>query len=286
MKNLITRALSGTVYVCLIVGSIVFAKVTEIPFAVLFALFVVVGMYEALKLTSSKPSTNLSLTGVLDILCGLALFFGVYFGLTDAKFFLLLPLSFLILRLVIQLYRPAENAISAYLRSFFALIYVSLPLSLLWFVLTNSNILLLSVFVFIWVNDTGAYCVGSLLGRHKLFPRVSPGKSWEGSIGGAFFVLLAAWGIGWFDNMQVCDLDHQSPIFRGLLTIPEWAGLGLTVVVFGTWGDLVESLFKRTLGIKDSGSILPGHGGMLDRFDSSLLAIPAAVVYLYTLTLL
>ena len=152
--------------------------------------------------------------------------------------------------------------------------------------MTFNTKLPLSVFVFLWVNDTGAYCVGSLLGRHKLFPRVSPGKSWEGSIGGAFFVLLAAWGIGWLDNMQVCDLDHQSPIFRGLLTIPEWAGLGLIVVVFGTWGDLVESLFKRTLGIKDSGSILPGHGGMLDRFDSSLLAIPAAVVYLYTLTLL
>jgi phosphatidate cytidylyltransferase len=122
------------------------------------------------------------------------------------------------------------------------------------------------------VNDSGAYCCGSLLGRHKLFPRISPGKSWEGSIGGAVFVLVAAWAISSF-------LDGQ------MLTLPEWLGLGLTVVVFGTWGDLVESLFKRTLGIKDSGNILPGHGGMLDRFDSSLLAIPAAVVYLYTLSL-
>ena len=122
------------------------------------------------------------------------------------------------------------------------------------------------------MNDSGAYCCGSLLGRHKLFPRISPGKSWEGSIGGAVFVLVAAWAISSF-------LDGQ------MLTLPEWLGLGLTVVVFGTWGDLVESLFKRTLGIKDSGNILPGHGGMLDRFDSSLLAIPAAVVYLYTLSL-
>ena len=122
------------------------------------------------------------------------------------------------------------------------------------------------------MNDSGAYCCGSLLGRHKLFPRISPGKSWEGSIGGAVFVLVVAWAISSF-------LDGQ------MLTLPEWLGLGLTVVVFGTWGDLVESLFKRTLGIKDSGNILPGHGGMLDRFDSSLLAIPAAVVYLYTLSL-
>jgi phosphatidate cytidylyltransferase len=85
-------------------------------------------------------------------------------------------------------------------------------------------------------------------------------------------VLAAAWAISYY-------LDDR------MLTMPEWLGLGLVVVVFGTWGDLIESLFKRTLGIKDSGNILPGHGGMLDRFDSSLLAIPAAVVYLYTLSL-
>jgi phosphatidate cytidylyltransferase len=135
-----------------------------------------------------------------------------------------------------------------------------------------NTLLPLSVFVFLWVNDTGAYCVGSLLGRHKLFPRISPGKSWEGSIGGAVFVLAAAWAVSYF-------LDDM------MLNLYEWLGLGLVVVVFGTWGDLVESLFKRTLGVKDSGSILPGHGGMLDRFDSSLLAIPAAVIYLYTLSL-
>lgn len=85
-------------------------------------------------------------------------------------------------------------------------------------------------------------------------------------------MLAAAWAISYY-------LDDR------LLTMPEWLGLGLVVVIFGTWGDLIESLFKRTLGIKDSGNILPGHGGMLDRFDSSLLAIPAAVVYLYTLSL-
>jgi phosphatidate cytidylyltransferase len=159
--------------------------------------------------------------------------------------------------------------------------YIALPFSLLNVLaftttpegrVSFNTLLPLSVFVFLWTNDTGAYCVGSLLGRHKLFPRVSPGKSWEGSIGGAVFVLAIAYAISYF-------LDGV------MLTTPEWLGLGLVVVVFGTWGDLVESLFKRTLGIKDSGSILPGHGGMLDRFDSSLLAIPAAVVYLYTLSL-
>ena len=135
----------------------------------------------------------------------------------------------------------------------------------------------LSVFVFLWMNDTGAYLCGSLLGKHKLFPRISPGKSWEGSIGGAVLVIIVAVGI-WYLTEQYGVNDLQ-------LSMMEWIGMGLTVVVFGTWGDLIESLFKRTLGIKDSGTILPGHGGMLDRFDSSLLAIPATVVYLYTLTL-
>ena len=135
----------------------------------------------------------------------------------------------------------------------------------------------LSVFVFLWINDTGAYLCGSLLGRHKLFPRISPGKSWEGSIGGGILVMAIA-VLVWYLTEQYNMNDLQ-------LSAIEWAGLGLTVVIFGTWGDLIESLFKRTLGIKDSGNILPGHGGMLDRFDSSLLAIPAAVVYLYTLTM-
>jgi phosphatidate cytidylyltransferase len=160
--------------------------------------------------------------------------------------------------------------------------YIALPFSLINVLAFNATsegfvafntLLPLSIFVFLWVNDSGAYCVGSLIGRHKLFPRISPGKSWEGSIGGAVFVLAAAYAISYF-----LDTDQ-------MLAMPVWLGLGLVVVIFGTWGDLVESLFKRTLGIKDSGNILPGHGGMLDRFDSSLLAIPAAVIYLYTVSL-
>jgi phosphatidate cytidylyltransferase len=139
----------------------------------------------------------------------------------------------------------------------------------------------MSVFIFLWANDTGAYCAGSLFGRHKLFPRVSPGKTWEGSIGGAVIVLIIAAVISYFAGS-----DASLSTLNAQLSTLKWLGLGLVVVFFGTWGDLVESLFKRTLGIKDSGNILPGHGGMLDRFDSSLMAIPAAVIYLYTLQFL
>lgn len=125
-------------------------------------------------------------------------------------------------------------------------------------------------FIFNWVNDTGAYCTGMLFGKHKLFERISPKKSWEGSIGGGIFCIIASF-----------LLSHFFPF----MSTGVWIGLALTVVVFGTWGDLTESLLKRRLGIKDSGNILPGHGGMLDRFDSAILAIPAAVVYLYVVSL-
>ena len=140
----------------------------------------------------------------------------------------------------------------------------------------------LSIFVFLWCNDTGAYISGSLLGKHKLFPRVSPAKSWEGSIGGGIIVCLIAWLMSYIDHNNVLESFGATP--TGLSTL-QWIGLGLVVVFFGTWGDLVESLFKRTLGVKDSGNILPGHGGMLDRFDSSLMAIPAAVVYVMSVTM-
>ena len=164
--------------------------------------------------------------------------------------------------------------------------YIALPLSMINVLAFRQTpdgtthfyfLLPLSIFIFLWVNDSGAYCSGSLFGKHKLFPRISPGKTWEGSIGGGILVLLAAFLI-WF-------LESKGDNYSNL-NLVEWLGLGLTVVFFGTWGDLVESLFKRTLGIKDSGNLLPGHGGMLDRFDSSLMAIPAAVIYLYTITLI
>ena len=184
-----------------------------------------------------------------------------------------------------ELYMKTENAINGWAYTMLGQMYIALPFSTINVLAFNATpdgnvaynyMIPLCVFIFLWANDTGAYCSGSLFGKHKLFPRVSPGKSWEGSIGGAIIVLAVAWLIGY--------LDAQNGNTSGL-TIPQWMGLGLVVVVFGTWGDLVESLFKRTLGVKDSGNILPGHGGMLDRFDSSLMAMPAAVIYLYSLTL-
>jgi phosphatidate cytidylyltransferase len=152
---------------------------------------------------------------------------------------------------------------------------VALPFALMNGVLMHNRYLLLALFILLWVNDSGAYIVGSLTaklpkGNHKMFPRVSPAKSWEGLIGGFVFDLLAGYiffRVGWTSDLHLTAY----PLLNSLL-------FALTIGIFGTLGDLIESLFKRTLGVKDSGKFLPGHGGVLDRFDSLLLAVP--VVYL------
>jgi len=208
-------------------------------------------------------------------------FFGYCSGWTPTPAVFIPYLISVIYLLISELYLQRPCPIHNWAYTMMSQMYVALPFSMipvLGFMTDPGHptqlyyrfIFPLSVFIFLWTSDTGAYCFGSLLGKHRLFERISPKKSWEGSIGGALVSLGAA--------CIVAHFDHS-------LTLPQWLGFALVVVVFGTWGDLVESLLKRQLGIKDSGNILPGHGGMLDRFDSSLLAIPAAVVYLYTLTI-
>lgn len=224
---------------------------------------------------------------------------GVYFFLAVAGFCtgitpsaVFIPYLLTIIYLFIsELYTCNEDAINDWAYTMMSQMYIALPfacINVLAFRGTENGtiqfgmLLPLSIYIFLWINDTGAYLSGSLLGKHKLFPRISPGKSWEGSIGGGILVILVSILIHYIDseNMLECLNVPQTG-----LNMIQWIGLGIVVVFFGTWGDLVESLLKRTLGVKDSGTILPGHGGMLDRFDSSLMAIPAGVVYIYTLSL-
>ena len=294
MRNFIVRTITGVIFVAAIVASFLRPEAMVLLFSIVTGMTV----WEFTGLVNERE--HVTVNRFISTVAAVYFFYAMTYFCSDlyggaAKSVVFIPyLVTIIYMLIAELYLRQDDPIQDWAYTMLAQMYIALPFSLLNVLAFNATpdgqvafntLLPLSVFIFLWVNDTGAYCVGSLLGRHKLFPRISPGKSWEGSIGGAVFVLLVAWGIGWLDNMQVADMDHPSTLFTGMLSIPEWLGLGLVVVVFGTWGDLVESLFKRTLGIKDSGNILPGHGGMLDRFDSSLLAIPAAVVYLYTLSL-
>lgn len=274
-KNLITRSITGVLYVAIMVCG--FLRVEAmVP---LFALITGMTIWEYTGLINEKE--GISVNRLITTVAGVYLYLAVAawaFGLTQG-FAIMIPYVLTIVYLFIcELYTKTPDPIGDWAYAMLSQLYIALPLALINILAAmDSNveavlIIPLSIFIFLWVNDSGAYCFGSLFGRHKLFPRISPGKTWEGSIGGGILVLVVAALIS-----QLIDSGYNTLL---------WLGLGLTVVVFGTWGDLVESLFKRTLGIKDSGNILPGHGGMLDRFDSSLMAIPAAVVYLYIVAML
>lgn len=284
VKNLIIRAITGAVFVAIMVVGISFRPDMMI---LLFAAITGLTIWEFTGLVNQ--SENVAVNRFISTAAGIYFFLavaGYCSGLTPSAAFVPYLLTVVYL-LVSELYLKQTNPINNWAYTMLSQMYIALPFSMINVLAFRSTpdgnvtfewLLPLSLFIFLWTNDTGAYCSGSLLGRHKLFPRISPGKSWEGSIGGAVFVMIAAAIIYFLNVGQTDGLVAGMPLWQ-------WLGLGLVVVVFGTWGDLVESLFKRTLGIKDSGNILPGHGGMLDRFDSSLMAIPAAVVYLYTLQL-
>ena len=280
LTNMTVRAFTGVLFVTIMVTC--FFQPVAMVF--LFALITCLSLWEYSGLVNNIE--DVTINRFISTVAGVYLFLAISavnsgFVQTNAVF---MPYLLTIIYLFVsELYTKNKNAVHDLSYTMLGQMYVALPLSIInvlaFRTATDGNIhfyylLPLSVFIFLWTSDTGAYCVGSLFGKHKLFPRISPAKSWEGSIGGGTLVLVAAF--------LVSILDQSYGNLSGLNTL-QWLGLGLVVTIFGTWGDLVESLIKRTLGIKDSGTILPGHGGMLDRFDSSLLAIPASAVYIYTI---
>lgn len=277
MKNFIQRAITGILFVAVIIGCILY---NPLSFGILFAGITALTIREFVGLVNQKENVGVNRT--LTMIGGSYLFFaimGYCLNIYDSKIFIpyLVILIYIMIR---ELYLKQSNPIHNWAYSMMSQLYIALPFALLNVLafhmdITQSSvqynpIIPLSVFLFIWINDTGAYCVGSTCGKHRLFERISPKKSWEGSIGGGVLAILIS-----------LIMAHFYPF----MSVFAWIGFALTVVVFSTWGDLVESLFKRQLGIKDSGSILPGHGGWLDRFDSALLAIPAVVIYLYSISL-
>lgn len=283
-KNLIVRSITGVLYVSIMVAGFLNPRAMVLLFSVITGLCV----WEYTGLTNSYAE-NVQVNRFISTVAAVYLFVAVAAWRTGivGHFIVMVPYILSIVYLFVsELYTGNKNAINDWAYTMLGQFYIALPLSLINILafemapdgsgIRFDTLLPLSVFIFLWVNDTGAYCTGTLLGKHKLFPRISPAKSWEGSFGGAVLVLVVAAIIGYLANKSG---DPHT------LNTYQWIGLGAMVCIFGTWGDLVESLFKRTLGIKDSGNILPGHGGMLDRFDSSLMAIPAAVIYLYTITM-
>ena len=284
MKNLITRSITGVIFVTAIVVCFMRPEAMILLFALVTGL--TVWEYTGIVNGIENVCVNRFLATVAAVYFFLGMA-GFCAGIVPSAVFIPSLLT-VVYMFIAELYTKAPNPINNWAYTMLSQMYIALPFAMvnvLAFRGVGNGVVYnylapLSIFVFLWTNDTGAYLSGSLFGKHKLFPRVSPGKSWEGSIGGGLLVLLVAALVGMYQNSDMHETATEL-----ILTVPQWMGLGLVVVLFGTWGDLVESLFKRTIGIKDSGNILPGHGGMLDRFDSSLMAFPAAVIYLYTLTL-
>ncbi len=264
VKNLLIRSISGVVIVALLLGAVLCSDVT--CFLILF--LVALGCQVELLRTEQKAMPELSVKiGIIYaassyIVSALLLVTaGKVPAITAATLLLTL---FPFVRGGIQMYRIGKQPLQPVACETFALFYTAFPIMcLLQLSVTITEFsyrtLIALLFIFVWINDVGAYLIGTLCGRHKLFERLSPKKSWEGFFGGVIFATIAGAFAGYF-------WLHQTPAL--------WAAIAFAVAIAGVFGDLFESMLKRAAGIKDSGRIIPGHGGLLDRFDAFLFAAP------------
>lgn len=268
MNNLATRSLTAVFFVIAMVGS---ALLGQSAFSGLLLIITIYSLNEFIDLVSNENNQPAKWP---TLIAGGITYITLSAHAMDliAATFLLIIIPFVFMLFIIELWRNKSNPFTNIALGLTAVTYIALPFGLMIYFFDPVTLsgsyhygVVLGFLVILWLNDTGAYFVGSLIGKHKLFERISPGKTWEGSAGGAFFAVLTAWGISF--------------IFKQLDGM-QWMILAVLIVISGTLGDLVESMLKRSLGIKDSGTILPGHGGLLDRFDAVLLSVPFVFVYL------
>ncbi|MBR4995504.1 MAG: phosphatidate cytidylyltransferase [Alistipes sp.] len=275
MKNLIVRGVSGVVMLAVLLGAIL---TSQWGFTALMAAIAIGGMWEFYNFAEKagyKPMKVLGLfLGAVIFAIGLAasLFFNkgaegsgaVILSAAVAVLMLIVPVM-----AICELYRRSETPIANIATSVLGSLYVALPMALMLIIpllLANGKwnpwVVLFYIFI-IWANDVFAYLFGITLGRHRLFERISPKKSWEGFVGGLF----GAVAMGYVASVV---LDANPAM---------WMGLAMVAAISGVFGDLVESLFKRSIDIKDSGNFIPGHGGWLDRFDALIMSAPFVFVY-------
>lgn len=266
LSNLWQRIIVGVLGAALFVGGIV---VSEWSYFVLFLLLMLLGQFEFYKLAGAQ---NIKPNKFMGIALGAVLYTSLFLIEEDLIVGELLYLTMPVLGLVfvLELYRKQPQPFTNIAFTLLGVVYVALPFGLLHKVayLPNNTYTwqpILGLMLLIWAADTGAYIAGKNFGKNKLLERVSPGKTWEGWIGGTILTLVVAYVLS---------------IYLQDLAVYQWLGIGAIVSVFGVLGDLVESLLKRSLGVKDSGTLLPGHGGILDRFDSLIMAIPFIVAFL------
>ena len=267
MSNIVQRAITGAIFVAVLVLCIVFGG---FYFHILFGIIGVVGLnefYGLFKKSQVKPNTSLGI--VLGTLFYLFASWAFSYESWQPFYHGLILLGFPLLALA-ELSRKKKHPFENIGVTILGIVYVVLPLVLLnWMMWDNqvkdwSNYVpVLSIFILVWTSDTFAYLVGSKIGKHKLFERISPKKSWEGFFGGLIFACIVGGVIGYFNGGMYF----------------QYMVLGIIIAIFGTIGDLIESMLKRSLNIKDSGNILPGHGGILDRIDAVLYVVPITYFY-------
>jgi len=274
MNNFTQRTLTGTIYVVVVIGSM-------LVHPLLFASVMLVVSGFANKEVYKLFNTDFSKTNEI---IGIIISSAVYICCTSVFFHILSPFAIVFLVLILfslfvyQLFCKNEHPVEEASKIIFGIIYITIPLamlSLLFEYSMNSGFfnyqILMGYFIILWANDTFAYLTGKLIGKHKLFERVSPKKTWEGSIGGFVFSMLCAYILS---------------IFFVSIQLNQWLGIASIIVVMGSLGDLFESLLKRKAGVKDSGNVLPGHGGMLDRFDSVFFSAPFVCFFLIIYSLM
>lgn len=268
MSNLAKRTITGTLIVLLIILSVIFSRYV---FTCVFLLITILGLWEFYSLLEK---VEIRPNKVLGTVAGAIMFLSNALVAMEIAPLEILLVNFLLLFLVflLELYRDIPNPFTNVAFTFFGLLYVAVPFALLNYFPnpgfaadTYEYSVILGFFFLLWVNESGAYVVGTAIGRHKLFERISPKKTWEGTSGGGVLCLITAWILGQF-------FTFLSPL--------NWFIIGCIVVVLSTYGDLFESMLKRSINCKDSGSLLPGHGGILDRFDGFVMATPFVFVYL------
>ena len=280
LNKMKTRTITGFFFIIIMVASVLSGHYVFGVFYLLLSLFCLWEFYRLVKQNTANPNAS---AGLLN--AGLGYIIAALFTYADKmglpvantsklahQLVLLLPISASIV-FITELYRKKDGPVTNIAYTFFGILFAVVPFIFfhaLAYIGNGFNFHFpLAFLIILWTNDTGAYLSGYFFGRTKLFERHSPKKTWEGFIGGVIFSAIAAYIIG----IYYTDLKWSN-----------WVVVALLISCFGTLGDLVESMFKRSINVKDSGGILPGHGGLLDRFDGLLLAAPVVYTYLYFIT--
>ena len=276
MKNFWVRTASAAVYAVLFLGSIYSGRLLGSPvagtfFLTAFALFVAIGCtFEFFRIVGMQGATPSRWLGYLMVAYITVCLSVLEIPVPDFPRAVLLGIAFLGMLvatpsvLALQLWKHSERPFADAVYTLLPVLYIAVPMGLMTMLHNSSNVLVMCI-IMVWVNDCFAYMGGSLFGKHKMWPRHSPGKTWEGTAIGVVFAVLVGIFVG--------------PLFKTGLLSYDWVVLALICGIVGTLGDLTESMLKRSVGLKDSGNIMPGHGGFLDRFDSLLFILPFVAAY-------